>query len=241
MSERHIFICGFSRAGTTLFYNMLRNSVENFEFMDKEVSAANVLGQSGSMITKRPLDCLIVDQILRNNGRKKQIDAIFCVRDPRSLMTSVHKGAPGDYFQGFESQYFVLNDGKTAKKINPGMNQIMQSYLRMKKNVFLLRYEDLLGDPDGVQKRLEDTLKIEFKSKLGDFGEGSDVPEELMAPLNGVRGIDKSRIEAWKGHPQRIWEQFTLYPDLFDMLKELDYEKDNNWFQEMFWHRLPPA
>src|SRR5262245_35536865 len=115
----HVVVCGYSRSGTTLFYNMLRTTVRNCHFLDSERRAASVIGETvENYITKRPLDIFDIENIHRNNRYGKAIRYIVMIRDIRSVMTSRHQSVPNDYFIGFDHQYFV--DGGMASFPNPG-------------------------------------------------------------------------------------------------------------------------
>lgn len=229
--DRHIVVCGFSRGGTTLFYNMLRNCVENFEFMDRETRGLESINLQGSRITKRPLDFLEIENI--KNRSTKKVDFIFCIRDPRSLITSYHKSVPEDYFQGYKNMYFIPSGGKPSLTY-PGIKPTYDVYNRVKDEVFTLRYEDLIRDPDATQRELGECLGLEFKDQFKNFGtKEENIPENLQRALNGIRPIDESRTTAWMNHPERIKEEFNQNPDFFDVLIDLGYEKDNSWFKNI--------
>ena len=237
--ERLIIICGFSRSGSTLFYNLIRNTIKGLEVFDRELSALEVINKPGSHITKRPLDCFCLQQIIASNQREKRIDVIFCIRDPRALITSMHQAVPGDYFISFENQYFIDPQRDIATRTNPGINDVMKAF-RSIYGIYALKYEELVEHPDLIQQSLAETYQLEFSGKFSEFDETAAVPEQLQGPLNEIRAIDKKGLAAWKKHPVRIWEQFTTYPELFGILKELGYEEDTQWFKDMFRHRLKP-
>jgi hypothetical protein len=232
--DRHIAVCGFSRAGTTLFYNMLRNNVVGFEFNDRETRALESIGKSGNRITKRPLDFENIDQIRQKSAYfEKQIDIIFCIRDPRSLITSYHKSVPDDYFMGCDLMYFVP-DGAKPYPAKPGVRPTYEKYMETKDSVYTLRYEDLIADPDILQDDLGQKLNLEFSGKFSDFGKSDEeIPENLTRALNGIRPVDKSRLDAWKEHPDRIKSEFEKNPIMFDILINLGYEKDNEWINSL--------
>lgn len=55
--------CGFPRAGSTLLYLMMKNSVSNFRFFDKETKATKVLTNK-NVVTKRPMDIFDYKKII---------------------------------------------------------------------------------------------------------------------------------------------------------------------------------
>jgi hypothetical protein len=229
----HVVICGYSRSGTTLFYNMLRTTVRNFKFLDRECRAAAVIGDTPeSYITKRPLDLFDVENIVRRNRHGKALKFIVMIRDIRSVMTSRHKSVPDDYFVGFDHQYFI--DGETARFTNPGILAIHQAIsLLMRSSLapIIVRYEDLLRRTDDVQRDLGRRLGFAYDGRFAGFFE-HQIPERLQRALNGQRPVDLENIDAWRAdrHRERIRQQFTACPALFSILRAYGYEEDDRWF-----------
>jgi hypothetical protein len=231
---KHVFICGYSRSGTTMFYNMLRTTVTNFRFLEHEGPARAVIAASpDDYVTKRPLDVFDVDNILAANVFKKKVYCIILIRDLRSIVTSFHQSVPNDYFIGFDRQYFV-KDGQ-ATYANPGILQIHQAIARTWRRRDLakaiLRYEDILKDMENVQRQLGAAIGFEYQGSFADFHK-HETPLRLERALNARRAPDADNIEAWRAprHRARIKDQFTRCPQLFGLLKHYGYEADDRWF-----------
>jgi hypothetical protein len=226
-------ICGYSRSGTTLFYNMLRTTVRNFKFLDRECRAANVIGDTPeSYVTKRPLDLFDIENIVHRNRYGKALKVIVMIRDIRAVMTSRHKSVPDDYFMGFDYQYFI--DGETARFTNPGILATHRTIsLLMRSNLapIIIRYEDLLRQTDELQRHLGEKLGFVYEGRFGGFFE-HEIPERLQRALNGQRPLDLKNIDAWRAdrHRERILRQFTACPALFPILRAYGYEQDDRWF-----------
>ena len=93
-----------------------------------------------------------------------------------------------------------------------------------------LRYEDLLQNPADVQARIE--ARFPFLVRRRDFDrypEGADVPDKAGISLGGARGLDPSRVAAWRDHLPRIRDQLDKHPAVADKLIELGYEPDHSW------------
>jgi hypothetical protein len=93
-----------------------------------------------------------------------------------------------------------------------------------------LRYEDLVTDPDAVQKQL--TQAFPFLEKLHDFSEYalfSKASRKALAAMNGLRPVSTDSIGNWKNHLPRVKAQLIKYPDLAALLIEHGYEKDMAW------------
>jgi len=197
-----VVVCGFCRAGTTLIYNLLRATVTNFRTYPHESTAKEPAG----WITKRPLD------IFRD---LPGFERIVMVRDPRSVITSEHWNHRGHYFVSADA----------CREGTPGLLEQHRAMRELDgERVF---YEELTQDPDSLQSRLGERFGFEYEGVFSDHPHGS-IPSSLSKALNGVRPIDSGHD--WRDHPERIADQFTRFPELFDVLVELGYERDRDWF-----------
>ena len=231
---KHVFVCGYSRSGTTMFYNMLRTTVTNFRFFERERPAKTVIAASPEdHVTKRPLDVFDVDNILAANVLRKQVFCIILIRDIRSIVTSFHQSVPNDYFIGFDHQYFI-NDG-VASYTNPGILQIhgaiARTWQRHDLAKIILRYEDILKDTETTQGQLGEAIGFAYRGSFRDFYK-HETPVGLERALNARRPPDVGNIDAWRApqHRVRIADQFTRCPQLFEILKRYGYETDDRWF-----------
>ncbi|OOY15259.1 hypothetical protein [Thioclava sp. DLFJ4-1] len=232
---RHLMIAGHGRAGTTLFYNMLRETLKGFEIPPRETSALSTIGQPGDWVSKRPLDIFQIANIARANVRNKRIDLIVPLRDPRDILVSRHSAVPDDYFISSDAMYFIGGPDAPVP-VMPGLLHIHEAIATVLKSgifpqgVFLLKYEDLADDPDRIQQKLRDALDLKFEGHFSDFG-AAEIPEDLKGPLNGIRPVEKARAK-WRDeeHRARICDQFSRFPVLFDLLEQLGYEKNRDWF-----------
>ena len=245
--ERHIVVAGQSRSGSTLFYNMLRNTLKGFQMVSSEAPTLPLLDTPGNICTKRPFDIFDIPKIVERAKGKKRIDLIVTLRDPRDVLTSRHKAVPDDYFIAADRCYFVP-EGRTPEFTAPGFLPVHDAIVKavspdyFPQGVFLLKYEHLIEDPDRIQAKLADAYGLEFEGSFADFHK-HDVPLALQGPLNGVRPVDHSRMEKWRKpeHRDRIIEQFTSFPQLHDVLEGLGYEKDRTWFEQLLDESAGPA
>ncbi len=241
---KHVFVCGYSRSGTTMFYNMLRTTVTNFRFLEHEQPARTVIAASpDDQVTKRPLDIFDIDNILAANVLRKQVFCIILIRDIRSIVTSFHQSVPNDYFIGFDRQYFI-KDG-AASYTNPGILQIhgaiARTWQRRDLVKIILRYEDILRDTETIQGQLGTAIGFEYQGSFRDFYR-HETPHNLERALNTRRPPDLETIEAWRArrHRDRIRDQFTRCPQLLELLRIYGYETSDSWF-DAYPGEPPPA
>ncbi len=236
--QRHVVLSGFSRSGTTMFYSMLRHSVSNFRFLDREYPAARaVVEMQGDVITKRPLDIFDIGNIIAANKMHKRLDFVVLLRDIRSVVTSMHPSVPGEYFIGHDYQYFIPPEGPPTRTL-PGVLATYQAILSLFKTEVpgkrvVVRYEDLVLKTTRVQEYLGQVLRLGYCGRFEDFYQ-TEIPDELVAPLNHVSAPDGSRVDKWRSpeHRDRIRTQFLACPALFDVLIQTGYERDRSWFSE---------
>ncbi|MGI3170576.1 hypothetical protein ACRARG_15600 [Pseudooceanicola sp. C21-150M6] len=237
--DRHIVIAGQGRAGSTLFYEMMRHALAGFEMPAKETRALSIIDRPGNFCTKRPFDIFDIEKVLEAAGTQKRVDLIVTLRDPRDILTSRHARLQGDYFYAADKCYRILPD-REPEFIMPGFLPVHQRIVEVlqtdlfPQGVFLLKYEHLVEDPDRIQGILAQALDLEFTDSFVNFHE-NQVASENQSAMNGLRALDRSRQAKWRApeHRERIIDQFTRFPDLHDIVIGLGYEDDRSWFDEI--------
>lgn len=220
-----ITVCGFPRAGTTMLYNMLRTTLPDVEFYDSEQSIVNITdSEHHNTCIKRPFDIFNL-----HNLKDKHTVPIVLVRDIRSILTSYHHSVPNTFFADWNKLFYVPEQGSPYMK-TPGLLSVYNEIVKYK--MLTIKYEDLITNPQQCQELIQQKIPNTFVGKFEDFYLDTK-STELSKAMNGIRPIDKSRITNWKKHPQRIIEQFTKHPQLFDVLKYFSYEDNNDWFNEL--------
>jgi len=221
--QTHLVMCGFPRSGTTLLQLMVETAYPSARTFHRERAALAAVqntwpGRHALMITKRPDDIFWLDEI-RDKYRSRRPKPIFVisVRDPRAVLTSVHAKKPG---------YCV-----PAAKWRATYDHI-QYNLRF-DDVVTVEYRDLIERPQTIQQRLAGFIGIEPEGRFDDYL--ARVPSDFdTTALNGVRALDASRLDRWRGkkHVARIRELLRDLPELPDRLIELGYEPDTSWTRE---------
>lgn len=205
--------------------------------MENEISCFNVKLGVDTILTKRPLDCLDLATIFTRLV-DRDLRVIFCVRDPRDVICSVHRLVPHDYFLGYKNQYFIDGKNQTISLSNPGLKQVYAAWRGFADKVLTVRYEDLVLRPETVQRAIYAHVDEQPKGDFSEFSESSKVSEKMVVALNGARQIDSKGVGIWRKHPQRVWQEFTDNPALFEMVIGLGYEVDTEWFRSTYRSRL---
>ena len=246
--KKHIVICGYPRSGTSLFYNMLRTSLDRFNFDDQERTSTETIRKYDNHVSKKPLDIFEVNNLPRYNIHNKEIIVIILLRDMRDILTSIHENVPNDYFIGYEGSYSIFGRFPNYQAIfnGPGIGDIFQEIEPLKNspdfNLAFIKYEDLVNDPDQVQEFLASKLNLAFKRSFSEFYLHKDqhaFKKARAVSLDpSLLKIDKKASTEYVGrwrldkHRERIRQQFTHYPELFTILRVYGYEKHDDWFQD---------
>ena len=221
--EKHVVICGFPRGGTTLLQAILETCISGTKSFGREIdglSAAMLFLRNHSiMISKRPGDIFLIDKIRTHySTRSPRPKFIILIRDPRSVLTSFHYTS--------SSYYVSVNRWRS----------IYSQYLSVKElaDIFVLRFEELVMDIDGIQSALGSFLEYGFDLSFSDFYKR--VPDTFQSSaLHSVRPIDPSTISKWKDprHYDRLRKLLEHeMPELPQRLIELKYERDDSWTRE---------
>ncbi len=246
--QQQIVVCGFPRGGTSLLYNMISSCLPEFHCEPFEQYFIYRIHRLGNYATKAPLDVLHVPWIDGLNINRKELAVLVVVRDIRDVLTSRHPVLPNEYFIGHDHSWWPQD--KTFKKWHydaPGVIHIYEAVraIRTRSDTTIVRYEDLVADPNAVQRTLAELYGLRFD---GDFQQFHERPERhaykyegRFAPVDAslVRESLQStteRVARWRKRPedvQRIIAQFSQCEMLFTILEEFGYEVDREWFQNL--------
>jgi len=222
----HYILTGFPRAGSTMLYNMFRYSVTNCTFYEREMMATKVLNEKTTRMTKRPQDIFKCKEL--SESTKTQF--ILILRDPRSVLTSIHANSEGRYKCSWN--YSLKTSTKGICGQTPGLKDYCE-VLPQVPDPIIVYYENLVRDPNAEQIFLETQMpELNFERNFSDFYKVVP-PEKLTHQMNGLRPPDPETIDKWKEHPKRIKDQVEKFPEILDVLIELGYAKDKEWILEL--------
>ncbi|MBT8112277.1 MAG: hypothetical protein KJO47_01240 [Gammaproteobacteria bacterium] len=194
------------------------------------------------------MDVLELDKMDSINKYNKEIYALILTRDVRDVITSRHPNLPDEYFIGYENSWWPKNKeftewGYTAAGIGEIHKAIQNCEQVNGIKVIKIKYEDLVTKVDEVQARLEQFIDLKFsrqfknyynnKSRLAYRYEGRYKAKDKTLVMED-RPITLSRTGKWrdKKHAERVFDQFSSHPELFDILVADGYEEDNAWYED---------
>jgi hypothetical protein len=210
---KRIHIVGCSpRSGTTLLAELVAAS-HAVHVEPKEVPVWNRPDRAVDVyVTKRPQDILVADFALR---ALPNLDVVCMVRDPRDVVVSIHGADPDRYWASL----------KFWKAYEPKIER-----LRHHDRFTVVRYEDLVRDPDAEQKRLVKQLRFREPSRpFSEFATTASPSEASLLALGGLRPVSTSSIGQWRHHLPRVAGQLAQHGSISDSLVRHGYEEDASW------------
>ena len=217
---KHIHIASISpRAGTTLLMELMVSCFEFDGYADHELELLfHPTEKVDRFCSKNPgyKDLQLAPSALR---RWPDLWIICLVRDPRDIVVSRHKKQPDAYWSNFGKVFDHMRYFETAKR---------------HERFIVVRYEDLVKDPNAVQA---DLMKaIPFLKKRFDFSEFPKIASPTkgaVEALGGVRKISTSSIGRWENELPRLKAQIERYGKIDKVLSELGYENNSSWQKKL--------
>jgi len=242
---QQLVVCGYPRGGTSLIYNMLSATLSGFRFEAFERPVIHRIHRLGNVASKYPLDLFNLARLPDLNVHDKRVSVIIMIRDPRDVVTSRHPMLPDRYFIGHDHSWWPQDrDFREWKYDAPGVLEIhaeIETLRDSPRAPLIVRYEDLVDDPDDIQGRIEADFGLKFGGRFSDFHEREDklaysyegrMEAKDPSLIRENRPVDRTRAGKWRSaaHRGRIQEQFESCPALFEIVKSYGYEADDTWY-----------
>jgi hypothetical protein len=202
MLDQHLHITGSARSGTTQMLGFMRTCYRWDYAPGRETRFDEAVRHRRGNALTRSVDTSDIGAVVASRNTW----LIFCVRDPRDVVCSRHGSERSRYWTS--TKFYRQN--RTA---------LIPHEQRM--NVQIVRYEDLIDDPDGVQAHIE--------ARLGWLPPGRPFSGEqgiLRAPAPNRSGPGIGR---WRQHLPRIAGEIERFGPINDLLVRDGYERDRGW------------
>lgn len=216
MKRIHIVGCS-PRSGTTLMAEMMYNCFDIDLYKEKEARIAVCPNRSGKVfLTKSPKDIIVVRDILH---LMTNLYVIYILRDPRDIIVSKHPWDKDRYWSSL----------KFWKVFTPFGNELLHH-----PRFITIRYEDLVSNPDEVQRYIQRRLPfLKQTGMFSDFHEHANPSPDYVDALVGVRPVSTGSVGNWRNHKERVLGQLRKHGSISEQLIGYGYERDDAWEQEL--------
>ena len=210
---KRVHIVGCPRSGTTLMLGLIASCFEVDGACELEMSLHREPERPCAVfVSKKPTDVRILAPILRADP---DLFAVYLVRDPRAVISSLHPGFPGRWFVTLSAWHECERHARA---------------LAGEPRFVTVRYEDLVADPDGVQDALAVALPfLRRRHRFSEFARVAAVSADAARVMHGVRAVSADRVDGWRAHLARIRAQEIVHGGLGPALVERGYERDEAW------------
>ena len=230
-----ILITGCGRSGTTMLLYMCQY-FEDFQVItDEEYKPTCITDKKSEFYVERQKGKILVikrprytkDSIYYESLKdilRLDFQIIYFIRDGRDVMVSKHPP--------FKDKYHI-----------PPQRWV-GTYIQDKKhfgnkNLHLIKYEDMIDNPDSVMSLISSISGKKYSSNYKDFY--LNIPDDGTMKtglgFKGPRAIQKDSIGNWRKpeHRDRMKEiiQSEYITGINSILTDMGYEKDNSWNKEI--------
>jgi hypothetical protein len=164
------------------------------------------------LISKMPHDVFRLDELRALYAKRAtRLRILLMLRDPRDVLTSRRTtGGPAGYVVDSErwQRYYL---------------QFLKE--RTQTDVQVVRYEDLIADVEGQERRIADFVGERIVVPFARF-HTVERPDFDVSTLNGLRAIERHGIGRWNApeHRARIEQVLRELPELPEALAQLGYD-----------------
>ncbi|MEN9021658.1 MAG: DUF2314 domain-containing protein [Verrucomicrobiales bacterium] len=213
--QQRLHIVGCPRSGTTLMAELMAVCFRNDGFCEHEMSIFRPAPADAQLyFSKKPTDIRYVKKLLLGDPN---LIVIGLYRDPRAVISSIHKSKQGMYFCNYL-------EWKSC--------QVAAEALQEHDRFLLVSYEELTATPDEVQARIVERYPLlEQTHDFTGYEKIANPSEKSKNALGGVRPIDTKRQQGWREHLPRVKAEIEKNPEFTQDLITWGYEKDDGWLQ----------
>ena len=211
-----VHITGAARSGTTLMLALMLTCFDIDGGMARETRLwrAPVRGRR-IVLTKQPADENLALFLSRLDPK---LHVIYMLRDPREVIVSRHGTDPNRYWTNLRA----WRESVAAASRHTGQRRL-----------HIVRYEDLLNDPDTVQQALCKAMPfLRIVQPFSGFHEVAELEiAQWGAAMGSIRRVMGAETLSWRKHLPRLKGQMARHGDLSDELIRLGHETDKEWLR----------
>lgn len=193
-----IYIMGCGRSGTWLLTGIMSTFEDVFLLADEGpvTRFANINASETVHVAKR--NDIAYGTI---NLIPREIRILAIVRHPFDVLTS--------YNPTSQREFHIA-----PLRWNLEMQALRWLVETKRPGTLIVRYEDLVTNPNGTQKAIADFFKLRIRIPASEYGRSFRAPETAIAAMHGMRRPDVNSIGRWKRDPELVAYIAGLVPNL---------------------------
>ncbi len=186
--HRRIYIMGCGRSGTWLLISLF-SSFKNIALVAKElpVEYFGVIGTDAPvLVLKRDYRAYqLIEEI------PTSISIIWIVRHPFDVLTSHNP---------MDSRRYYIQPWRFIGEMY-ALKYLIET---RRSDTLIIKYEDLVRDPVGMQQRIADQFGLSIGFPPDQINERFNAPREANIAMHGLRKIDDSSVGKFRQDPEKI-------------------------------------
>lgn len=199
--RKRIFVMGCGRSGTWLLYWLLAQRLDAYVLFE-EVD----VGRFARIRSKKRVHLLKRFHLSYQTAHAipSTIAAVWMVRHPFDVLTSHHPETAPKPFHIDPERWNGEMDALEASLGRP--------------NVMVVRYEDLVDDPQGTLARVSARLALAPHMRRTELS-NSVVPDHVRAAMHGLRPVVTTSVGRWRSEPASVARLEAVMPLIHDRLR----------------------
>ena len=196
---------GCGRSGTWLLYSLLTRVMDSYALFEEVDVArfARIKSDKLNHLLKRYYKSYWTAHLI-----PRSVGIVWIVRHPFDVLTSHHP---------VRNSHRAFHVG--SNRWNGEMDALKTFIGEARPNGIVLRYEDLVSDPDGTLQRIVEAFGQEMSASARDLVTSKDIPAEIRETMQGLRPVSKELVGRWRSHPDFVARLHDVLPSIHERLR----------------------
>lgn len=222
--KNRIYILGCGRSGTTLMLSLMTCFADTYTLLDE--AALGGEDYAGRFLRiDRPEKTHVIKRASNAYEFSPKLPddlwLLYVIRHPLDVFTSTLKLGDKTYDKYISTERWLAE-----------MSALKTLVSQNRKRLVIVRYEDLVSDPDRAQQDIADAIGLEIAKPFSRYHENFETSAVIRDSMNGVRKPDQNSIDRWrhaqfKPYVDEIFSQ--VGPEIGWVNTRFRYSRPDQW------------